>query len=204
MKKLLLPRGYLSWTQVDMWLRSPERYARRYFENEDGYENEAMAYGKRTSEALEKGGETGDDIMDAVVALLPKYDVAEHQIEAPWETPKGIFTLLGKLDTFGTEPPRFREYKTGIVPWTRRKAEKHRQLHHYAALIWLFHKKLPSDAWLDWAQTERTPEGIQFTGKIESFRVEIGTKEVLEYLALAGRVAQEIDEAYRSYLAKMA
>lgn len=204
MKKLLNPRGYLSWTQVDMWLRSPDRYARRYFMGEEDFQNDAMELGKRTSTALESGEETGDALLDAVVALLPAYERREHEIRVPFKTTKGTVDLLGKLDTFGAEPPRFREYKTGRVPWTQARAEKHRQLHHYAALIWLFHGKLPSEVWLDWAETERDEEGfLRFTGNLKSFHVELGLQDVLEYLSLVSRVAREIDAAYRKQIAAL-
>lgn len=198
--KLLNPRGYLSWTQVDMWLREPRRYARRYFEDEEEAPTEQMTLGKRTSDALESGEETGDAEIDTLVALLPHYAKREHEIRAQLKTPAGSVELLGKLDTFGMAPIRFREYKTGRVPWTQARAEKHKQLLHYAALIWLFHGKLPTEVWLDWAETEWRGTELCFTGKIVSFKVRIGTKEVLEYLALVSRVAREIDQAYRAHL----
>ncbi len=199
-KKLLNPRGYISWTQVDMWLRSPERYKRRYFENEDDFENAAMRYGKATSEALESGERTDDELMNTVVALLPRYKEREYEIRVPLETQSGMVDLLGKLDTFEAVPLRFREYKTGVVPWNQSKASKHRQVHHYATLIYLKYGKLPTEAWLDWAETQRSGEDVSFTGRIESYPVKIGLREVVEYMALAGRVAREIDVEYRRKL----
>lgn len=198
--KIVNPRGYLSWTQVDTWLRDPRKYARKYFEGEEEAPTEQMTLGKRTSDALESGKETGDVEIDTLVALLPHYQKREHEIKATLKTRAGDVVLLGKLDTFGMAPIRFREYKTGRVAWTQSRAEKHKQLLHYAALIWLFHGKLPSEVWLDWAQTEWRGGQLCFTGKIVSFRVEIGTKEVLMYLALVSRVATEIDQSYRAYL----
>lgn len=207
-KKLLNPRGYLSWTQIDMWRRNPERYVRQYMLGEaNTLNNDGLRYGKKTSEALEGGSTDGDDLMDAVVALLPRYELREHEIRVPMKTQHGEVILLGKLDTFGLKPIRFREYKTGVTKWTQAKAQGHRQMHHYDTLCWLFHGKL-ADCWLDWAQTERillhdgTTE-TRFTGNIQSFHVELGMKDVLEYMALVSRVAVEIDERYRLELKKL-
>lgn len=202
-KKLLSPRGYLSWTQVDMWTRSPDRYVRQYIHGAAGFENSGMAFGKGMSEALENGADSGDALMEAVVALLPRYAKAEHEIRVELKTPYGIVILLGKLDTFDPKPIRFREYKSGRVPWTQARANRHRQLLHYAALIYLKHGKIPTEAWLDWVETEETDGEVRFTGTIKSFKVEIGMRDVLEYLADVSRVAREIDEAYRKEIDKL-
>lgn len=207
-KKLLNPRGYLSWTQVDLWMKSQDAYKRRYFYGEDAPENAAMAFGKRTAEALETGAASGDDLIDAVATLLTRYQRSEHEIRATLKTPAGDVVLLGVLDTFDPKAPRFREYKTGRVKWTQSRARRHKQLLHYASLVYLFHGKLPTEVWLDWAETEMGELedgsiGVRFTGNLQSFKVEVGLKDVLEYLALAGRVAREVDEAYRAEISKL-
>lgn len=197
-RKLLNPRGYLSWTQVDMWLKSPVRYGRRYFDNQDDFENDAMRLGKATSEALESGDSDGDEVMSAVLSLLPAYDKPEHEIKTPFDTPYGEVVLLGKLDTW--KPGKFREYKTGLVPWTQARAEKHKQMIHYGTLMYLTERKVP-EAHLDWIQTERDANGeLRFTGHMQAFEVKLTLKGVVEYMALVSRVAKEIDEEYRKRL----
>lgn len=202
-KKLLNPRGYLSWTQIDMWLRNPETYIKRYIHDGAGFENSGMRFGKTASEALE-GGETTDGAMEALVALLPHYSKREHEIRATLKTPKGEVVLLGKLDTYDPKAPRFREYKTGRVKWTQARADRHKQIPHYGALIYLDAGCLPTEAWLDWAETVEEDGEVRLTGTIQSFKVKLTTQGVLEYLALASRVAQEIDVAYRNELHKLA
>lgn len=205
-KKLLNPRGYLSWTQIDMWLRSPDRYVARYMHGEEDRVNAAMEFGKKTSEALESGADTGDMLLDTVVAMLPHYEKREHKIRVPFITPAGEVDLLGQLDTFGMKKgPRFREYKTGRVPWTQARANKHKQMPHYGALIYLKHGKVPTEAHLDWAETEYDEAGdLCFTGKMLTFHVNLTLQGILEYLTVASRVAQEIDAAYRAEMKKMA
>lgn len=200
MAKLLNPRGYLSWTQIDMWMRNKDRYIANYMLGQGlDLNNSGLRFGKTASDALE-GGETTDGAMEALVALLPHYSKREHEIRATLKTSKGTVVLLGKLDTYDPKAPRFREYKTGRVKWTQARADRHKQLPHYGALIYLDTGKLPTETWLDWAETAEDDDEVRLTGKIQSFHVALTMQSILEYLALASRVAQEIDAEYRKQL----
>lgn len=198
--KLLNPRGYLSWTQVDMWLKSPDRYTSNYILGK-GYDlnNSGLRFGKTASEALE-GGETTDVAMEALVALLPRYSKREHEIRATFRTSKGDVDLLGLLDTYDPKGLRFREYKTGRIKWAQGRADRHRQLHHYAALIYLKEGRLPAEIWLDWAETVEEEGEVRLTGNIQSFHVELRLQDVLQYLSLVSKVARQIDVEYRKQL----
>lgn len=204
MAKLLTPRGYLSWTQIDMWRRSRERYVQKYMLSNGGeITSAAMEFGKVVSTALEDGKDGGDGAIGTLLSLLPAYKEREHEIRAKLKAPSGEVELLGKLDTFDPKTLMFREYKTGVTVWTKGAAQKHRQMHHYATLIYLKHGKLSPGAFLDWAQTERSGGDVRLTGRIHSFPVILGLSEVLEYMAYAGKVAAEIDEEYRAQLKKI-
>ena len=186
-----------------MWLRSPERYVRQYIHGAGGFTNSGMEYGSKISRALESGQDDGDGMVEALLALLPRYSLSEHEIRVPYKTQHGTVELLGRLDTFDPKAVRFREYKTGRVAWTQAKAEKHKQLPHYAAMVWLFHGKLPTEIWLDWVETEEVDGEVKMTGRIESFRVKLGMGEILQHLALVSRVAKQIDAAYRAEMSKL-
>lgn len=201
MKKLLNQRGYLSWTQIDMWHRSPQRYIEKYIKG-GGREitNSGMEYGKVTSTALETGDYGDDELLKAVGSILPRYDSPEHELKVEMDTNHGKVTLLGKLDSFDTKTKSFREYKTGRVKWTQEKANKHKQLHHYASLIWMLYGKMPPEIHLDWIETEEVDGEVRFTGKILSFPVKLRLGDVIEYMAIATKAAHQIDAEYRKYL----
>ena len=203
--KLLIPKGYLSWSAIDMWKRAPYRYVKNYMLGDRDPQFEGYNFGKIVSDSLETGEDTDDDFVNLAIQHFPKYDIQEHIIKAPFKSPYGEVVLLGKLDTFRKSPPAFREYKTG-KSWTQRKAENHKQLVHYATLIWLTEGRVPVDCYLDWLETERLADGpIYPTGKpITSFKVSIGLSEVLGYLAEVSKIAKEIDQEYRRQLAKIA
>lgn len=198
-KKLINPRGYLSWTQVSMWLRDPELYKRRYFYGEEEHKNERMDFGSKVSSALETGEESDDELVNMLITLLPKYSVPECEIQVPFQSPYGEVILLGKMDTYRPEPVAFREYKTGTTKWSQKMAEGHKQLDHYAAILWLLSKKVP-ECHLDWAETKVEDGVVTLAGPIKSFKVTKTTTDIVKYLAIVGKVAKEIDEAYRKEL----
>ena len=189
-----------------MWLRNPEVYVERYIYGKEEFKNERMDFGSKVALALENGETTDDELVNQLVLLLPKLkgEVREHEIKVLVTAKAGNFYLLGKLDKFSNLNLALREVKTGVTKWTQRRAEGHRQLDHYTTLIWLKHHKLPADVHLDWAPTECLEDGsIVLVGGVHSFKVEKTLRDVLEYLALATRVAIEIDKRYREELAKM-
>lgn len=199
-KKLLSPRGYLSWTQISLWLRSPEQYKRRYFYGEEEVRTDRMDFGSQVSRVLETGEECDDELVNMLAMLLPKYEIPECEIQVPFMTPDGEVVLLGKMDTYRKDPLAFREYKTGTTKWSQKMAQGHKQLDHYAAILWLLEKKIPQ-IHLDWAKTHIEEDGsVTLAGDIQSFEVIKTIKDILQYLAIAGRVAREIDEAYRKEL----
>jgi hypothetical protein len=197
MKKTLLnPRGYLSWSQIDLWNRDPEKYVRQYMFGGEGDNNARMAFGSKTALAIENGGNSGDELIDMLASLIPKYEKHEFELVAEFKTEAGVIKILGKLDTFSPKTLAFREYKTGTTKWTQARAQGHKQMLHYAALIWLKYKKIPK-AHLDWAQTVMAEGAVSLTGELKSFEVAITLADILEYLALVSRVAREIDRRYR-------
>lgn len=185
-----------------MWLRNPEKYARRYFYGEKDSKSQYMALGSRVADALD-GEKTEDDILQMLCSLIPRYENPEYEIKVIFKTEDGEVDLLGKIDSFNPSPLKFLEYKTGRVPWTQRRAEGHKQLDHYAAMIWLQKKRIPEIS-LIWAQTDFKESGeLDLTGKIKTFKVKKTLGDILEYLALVSRVAHEIEEAYNKELNKI-
>ncbi len=196
MKKLQNPRGYLSYTQIDLWKRSPKLYVERYIHGQAEEASASMDFGSKAALALETGEDCDDELVNMLATILPKYGSMEHEMRATLETRDGSVVLLGKLDTFDPETLSFREYKTGRNAWTQHRCDNHFQLQHYAALIWLKHRKLPPKVHLDWAETELVNGQVALTGNIKTFEVKLKLADVLSYLSLAAKVARQIDDIY--------
>ena len=54
LKKILLPKGYLSWTQISCWLSNKNRYRREYFETGRKLDTKYLQYGKSIATIIEE------------------------------------------------------------------------------------------------------------------------------------------------------
>jgi len=199
MKEILLPRGYLSWTQLNTFERSPKQYYKHYILGEPSFVNDAMIFGKKLADALE-GKDAGDDeSITMLVALLPKYKVMEKELKA---VIRGV-NIMGKIDNFEPRKNPFKEYKSGMVKWTQAKVDKHGQLLFYATLIYLVYGVIPPKIELVWAETKRDDQGeIYGTGRIEVFERKIKLVDILKFMARIHKVAKGISRMYQEEIKK--
>jgi hypothetical protein len=190
------PRPYLSWSAFDLFRKSPEEYRNRYFRGRV-IESEAMTLGKEVAEALESDK---PEALDVSLAFVPKGKEMEKEISADCE---GV-PLYGRMDSFTEETLTLHEYKTGTVAWTQAKADKHGQLTFYALMIFLKHKKLPSNISLHWLPTERNESGrLALTGNIKSFITKRTLADLSKLAAEIPRVWAGIKEMYKEELNKI-
>jgi len=200
--KPVLPRGYLSWSQLNCWLTSPARYRKEYFENAGKVETRHMRYGKGIANLIE-AGEHKKILPDLVLYEKPEFKIETVVVDIP---------TLSFLDTYDPTLNVFREYKTGKHPWTQQRVQKHDQLVFYATVLKWSIGKMPEYCDLDWLETvedgatikedfwsERTGV-IHVTGKIFSFRREFDERETERMEHLIIRTAEEISEAYIRYI----
>lgn len=217
MKKRIiqLPKPHLSYSQIQLWKNSRQRYIELYFNNNKQFvlNNSGLTYGKVIADALEKGIETGDVLTDAAILLLPKYDVADKEIKVTIKTKDGCFDVIGRPDSLDSKTKAFYEFKSGKGKWTAYKAQKHPQMVFYAMLIYLSYGVVLNEAQLIWIQTEDIVEpykeedwlpgdkkSIKPTGHVETFKVTFTLKDILDCLAETIRVAKEIELEYVSYI----
>lgn len=203
-KYISLPRGYLSHSQMQLWLNNPDRYKKQYFDGQDvNFTNPGQDFGKRVANALEGGEGTGDVLTDAAMLLLPKYDLMDQSFIAEFKEKGGRWLkIIAKPDTFNTVSHAFRETKTGKSrnPWTQTKAQEHPQMIFYAVAIWLKYGTMNTSAHLDWIETEDTSEGIKPTGRVETFWVTFRPEDYYSFQAKMLKVAHEIEEAWAAHI----
>lgn len=199
-KKILLPRGYLSWSQMSLWERNKAQYERIYFFGEEPPKSMYMTFGSEVADDAENGTSERDTVK-ALNALLPTYDKIEHKINGQIKTDAGLLVVHGRLDTYEDVPLRFRERKTGTVPWTQAKVNRHGQIDFYYMLIYLSTGKLPTEAHLDWAQTRvNDDEEVELTGHTQEFTAERSMTDVLRMISRCKSAALEIATAYEEKL----
>lgn len=196
MKKILLPKKYLSYSQINLWKRSPEKYKRTYFEGEEYPTNQAIDFGKNFAEILEGKKKTDDIIVQGVICQIPKYDTIEKEIKVKIED----INLLGYLDSYCSKTHNFYEYKTGKMDWTQDKVDKADQITFYAMLVYLKYKVVPKNISLIWAKTEIEDDIIQFTGDVKEFKTSRVLVDILKMMVEVKKIAKEIDVEYREFL----
>src|SRR3990167_2097941 len=138
-KYIQLPQGYLSYSQLMLWLSDQNRYKQIYFDkrHELSTSNVGQEYGKVVATALEEGIETNDLLTDSAILLLEKYDLRDKEIRGEIKTKEGWIEVMGRPDTMDSKTKNFREYKTGKSPWTKSRAQNHPQMRFYAMLIYV-------------------------------------------------------------------
>lgn len=198
-KIIQLPTGCLSYSQVSLWQQDQARYKEIFFNRNDGarFMNEGMAYGKIVADALENDQETGDLMTDMAISLLVKYDIRDKEMEGILKTKDGDIKIVSHPDTMDSKTFALREYKTGKIKWTQKKADSWFQLKFYAMLIFIIHGKIPPEVHLDWIETFKDADGqIKPTGRVETFKVIISMGDIINTMALTTRVAKEIEAAW--------
>lgn len=198
---LILPRGYLSPSQVEMYETDRPKYIRKYILEQDiSFSSKYTDYGNKFGSAMETDEETDDELINLAMDMVPKYSYREKILETMVETKDGWFIMMGKLDTFEEEPLMMREYKTGGPKWTQARVDKSNQVIHYISLIYLIYKRLPEKAHLDWLQTHLVNGEVKLNGNYEEFTIKKTLSDVLVYLTKVTKIAKEIDSLCRDHL----
>lgn len=207
-KKLILPKPHLSWSQLTLWLSNKDRYIREYFENGHKLDTKYLQFGKNIATMIENGQHK---------TLLPDlecYDSPEFEIKC---LVMHIVPIFSKIDTYNKVATAhlpanvFREYKTGKIPWTKAKVQKHDQLVFYATALKWSTGAMPEYCDLDWIETkDGTTETVDFwregdkivytTGRIVSFHREFDEREIERMEELIVKVAWEISDAYQEWI----
>lgn len=200
--KISLPKGYLSWSQLDVWRRNPDRYKEEYFYDLPKLDTKYLRFGKWFAKEIEKGRHK------KYFPDLPVYDKFEHKMEIELDGVK----LLSYIDSCHPEEHVFLEYKTGKAPWSLKKVQKHDQLAFYALGLYKLTGKMPEYCDLVWLETAEIDEskmkglynieneGIYFTGRMEVYRRYFDIRELERIEAEIIKSATDISQAYQKLI----
>jgi hypothetical protein len=204
MEKILLPKKYLSWSQMQIWKSSKERYKREYFSDAKKLDTDALRFGKGFANSVEDG------TYKETVPSLQVYSEIEQKVEIEIN---GV-PILSYIDSYCPEKNVFHEYKTGKIPWTSSKVHSHDQLVFYATALNSLRGEMPEYCDLHWIETkpiekkkdtggfhDREIYQLEFTGREPVvFRRNFDYREVERMEREIHQVAMEISEAYLEYL----
>ncbi len=205
---LNLPKKYLSYSQMRLWLDDKEKYRSRYYRDREEFQTKALMFGSEIAKALENG----------TVALpdLVQYPVREFRIK---EEVEGV-PFFAYLDTYDPSRLKFREYKTGQrTPnggdrWNQALVDGHLQLDVYSTLVQLKEGGVDDECHLDWLEVRKKVKTMEFngetltsesnelelTGRVESFARVITQTERERTKILIRTVASEISADFTAFL----
>lgn len=185
---------------MNCWLTNKARFRKEYFENGDKLDTKFLQFGKGIAVMIEEGKHK-DILPDLVVYEIPEYEIRCDVAGVP---------ILSYLDGYNPSNNEFGEYKTGKIPWTQAKVQKHDQLVFYATALKWKNGVMPTCCDLYWIETrEQLTEHAEFwdnkkelnvTGRIRPFHREFDEREIERMEQLIIRSANEISDAYKRYI----
>jgi hypothetical protein len=193
---MIREKDYLSWSQYSLWNTSKREYWKRYGLGEDRSQNKYFAKGRELGDALEHdddGSGSMDDLLSLVVTQVPKLEFMEYKLEVKMKNGEN---LLSFLDTASDDGAMFYEYKSGKIPWTQEKVDKHDQMLFYALSLYILSERtcIPTSK-LVWVETEQTEtEGLKYTGLVEVFSRNFTREEIEEFEDKLIAAIKEIEE----------
>lgn len=211
--KYNLPKGYLSFSSMQLWKQNKDNFRKKYYEETDTYNLDTVytRFGKKIAEMMED-----PKIRDAdpVLKKIPTYKVSEHPIDIEVD---GV-PIKAFLDSFCPKRKAILEYKTGIKKdgkpaWDQLKVQKWDQLPLYSLLVKEKYGKVTPTVKLVWMETEWAPTqrpqvglmeevwtpDLQLTGRVEVFKRKIEEWEHLRMRIMIKKIAEEISEDYGKY-----
>lgn len=227
-RKYLLPKGYLSWSALTLWMKNPERFKFEYFSGGDKLDTKYLKYGKGFASLVEELNEiqkrTGSKDV-AVEELAAKHSLDDNmksvllQLDTDGDSECEILVevagvpILSYLDLDKPKDNSFNEYKTGKIPWTQAKVQKHDQLTLYATVLKWKRGIMPDHCTLTWIETHEqikesesdtfwrtTEKELKVTGRMIEFHRTFDEREITRMELLLIKCAEEIDQAYRQFI----
>ena len=195
-----LPKPYLSYSAMNLWLTNKDRYRKQYYEKVSSPSSPELRFGKRIADLLENKDKSLDHIQ--------QYPVPEQPLNV---TIDGV-PVLGFIDSFDPTKQRFLEFKTGKQPWTQKRVDNHKQLDLYSLCIQEIYGSVTDLCHLIWMQTENVDvksvglithedsHSIQLTGEVHTFERVITQDERNAMRELLITCAREIHDDYSEYL----
>lgn len=199
--KYNLPRAYLSYSQLRLWLDNKNTYRDRYYLNKPPFTSIFTIFGQTFAKRLENN--------DPTLSHIPKYSKPEYDIKCVID---GV-PIRGFIDSYDPEKKAFLEYKTSITDmWNEESVKKHLQLDFYSFIIKELYGSVQEECSLIWIGTQwknnfvyykgHKLEGareLELTGKTQEFKRIITDEERGKIKELIIQVATEISDDYTAF-----
>ncbi len=122
----------LSWSSISSFKYDKEKW----------YDSYILGI-KQTSREMDFGSVIDKRIQKdpTFIPLLPRYPLMQHKMEVMF----GGIPLIGYPDGLDIDKPTLADFKTGKVPWTKKRADETGQLTMYLLLLFITKKIKPEE-----------------------------------------------------------
>ena len=177
-----LPKGYLSWSQINLVLTNPKQYVRQYIDGDSFTGNVYTDFGSYIHDNIEQGRRPHK------LPELPLYSKGEVKTYTTLRRGDDELVLFGFFDGLndGGETHYedvIGEYKTGGQLWSYNKAQKHGQLKLYSLMHQYNSGAIPRCE-LVTVETEFSDEGktkLRLTGRMRIHKVQYTANELHDF-----------------------
>lgn len=209
MLDLLLPKGYLSHSQIDLWEKSPDSYRKTYYGGQRFNGNMYTDFGNEVTLAMERGEEWTKCVTDEIKSVCGfNFSTFERDFVVDID---GI-PFKGSIDQFEASNGILAEQKTVMRPWSRNKINNHLQFDRYSLAVEIMDGKVNDLCYFIDARSAKRRKTEEVCGHIVEGDEELyltGEVNVIERYVTAGdrereferirRVGREIAEDFAAY-----
>lgn len=209
MTDLILPKPYLSHSQVELWEKSRESYRNTYYAGKHFEGNMYTDFGNAVTLAMENGEDWTQFILDHIKEVCGfNFDTFERDFVVDID---GV-PFKGFIDQFDTTTGIIAEQKSVMRPWLANKIANHKQFDRYSLAVEIMDGKVNDLSYFIDVRTAKEPKkdivcGIEVVGDPEM--VLTGEVNIVERIVTAAdrereyqnisRVGREIAEDFAAY-----
>ena len=197
---MLLPKKYISVSQINLWYSDRQKYINRYFLNLPEEPSIYMDFGKRFAEDTEAFIKNG-----IIMETFPDFYIDKIQSFKGFEAEKPIslsindIQVVGYIDAWDRENNRVIDFKTSGRPWTMQTLYNSLQMKVYALAMFVNGDTIP-ESQINWLGTKRTKNGLSFTGESYELNHTFEMDDLLKAIVLIEQTCKEISEYYKRFL----
>lgn len=197
---MLLPKKYISVSQINLWYSDRQKYIDRYFLDLPQEPSIYMDFGRQFATSTETY--INDGIIDN---NLPHFYLDKIRPLKGLEAEKPIslsindIQVVGFIDAWDMANNRIIDFKTSGKPWTIHTLQCSLQMKVYALAMFVNGDKIP-ETQINWLGTKRTKDGLSFTGESYELRHTFEMDDLLKAIVLIEETCKEISAVYSQFI----
>jgi hypothetical protein len=197
---MLLPKKYISVSQINLWYSDRQKYINRYFLDLPEESSIYMDFGKQFAENTEayiKDGIIMDTFPDFYIDKIRPMKGLEAEKEISLSI--NDIQVKGFIDAWDVHNNRVIDFKTSGKPWVLDTLKNSLQMKVYALAMFVNGESIP-ESQINWLGTKKTKQGLEFTGESFELNHTFEMDELLKSIVLIETTCKEISEVYKSFL----